>query len=177
MSPEQRQNIRRLLARQARELTDWLSKYPEEMKTRWHREAVAANVHLRSALAAELKVCSDGETASLLSKKLSEVKRALDDVDDVGATSGYLSLRMTLRDLRDEAHADPTQQLREHALGLIYDAMWWTPPSVYLTAMALTALGEVLSAVMEGESIEQYTQLRKRLMAGGFNCWPQMDAD
>lgn len=175
MSAMSRHATRRLLARHAREQADLLSKCQEESDTRWYREVVAAQGRLKAALDAELKASlqTDEATVCMLRGMVVEVRRALDDDDTVTALGRFASLRILLRDLRDEAHADPAKQMCEYATGLLYDAMGWTSPEVYLTAAALDVLDRIVSLVVSPTE-EQYSQLRRSLCEAGFEVAPTL---
>jgi hypothetical protein len=173
MTPEQLQGVRRLLARHARELAEGLTKCPEEAASTWHREARAAHAHLTAALGAELKVCPDDAVVAMLRKKVASIASRHADDDWVEAHACYVSLRLTLRDLRDEAHADAGKTAREFAFGLIYDAMGWTDLSKAFTDAALEALDVAVAEAAVAELREGYAEVRRRLLTGGFNVMPQ----
>ena len=174
MNPEQRHIARRLLARQARELAECLARCSEDTGALWYQEAVLAHARLTSALSAELKVCPDDETAAMLRKRVAAAATACADNDWVEAHAYYASLRLTLRDLRDEAHADSGKPVREFAYGLICDAMGWTKLSVALTEPALVALDDVLVDAVVAETTDDFLRIRTRLFDGGFNVEPQV---
>ena len=139
----------------------------------WHREARIADAHLTAALGAELKVCPDDATVAMLRKKVASIASRHADNDWVEAHACYVSLRLTLRDLRDEARADASKTTREFAFGLIYDAMGWTELSMVFTDAALGALDAAVAEAAVAETKEEYVRVRGVLRDGGFNVMPK----